>query len=141
MRSALPGTGRRRLIVAESMEEAGSLLDVAEPRLIVVHDDGPEFSYEQLDHMLWANSVRPRPAPVLVVVNGYSAEQATILFQMGVDEYLCEVEHGDRLGPILSTLIAQPSAGAGFPFQVAHTEPIAPGGWSLSAPPAVSSIA
>jgi hypothetical protein len=41
----------------------------------------------------------------MVVVNGYSAEQATVLFQMGVDEYVCAIEHGERLGAILNALI------------------------------------
>jgi len=135
MRSVLHGTGRRRLILAESMEEAGNLLEVAQPRLIVVHDDGPEFSYEQLDRMLWANSVRARPAPVLVVVNGYSAEQATVLFRMGIDEYLCEVEHGDRLGAIISTLIARDSAG--YSPQGVRTE----SGRMLYPSPVITSIA
>lgn len=111
MRPVLHAMGRRRLIVAESMEEAGRLLEVAQPQLIIVHEDGEAFSYEQLDALLWANSVQPRPAPVMVIVNGYSAEQATVLFQMGVDEYVCATEHGDRIGPILNTLIARSPAG------------------------------
>ncbi len=105
MRPVLHAMGRRRLIVAESMGEAGRLLEVAKPHLIVIHEDGDALSYEQLDAMLWVNSVQPRPAPVMVVVNGYSAEQATVLFQMGVEEYVCAIEHGERLGAILNTLI------------------------------------
>jgi hypothetical protein len=105
MRPVLHEMGRRRLIVAESMGEAGRLLEVARPHLIVVHEEGDAFSYEQLDALLWVNSVQPRPAPVMVVVNGYSAEQATVLFQMGVDEYVCAIEHGDRIGAILSSLL------------------------------------
>ncbi|MDR3621938.1 MAG: hypothetical protein P4L85_21480 [Paludisphaera borealis] len=97
--------------MAESMEEAGRLLEVVEPQLIVVHVDGEEFSYEQFDLLLWANSVSQRPAPVLVMVNGYSTEQATILFRMGVEEYLCEAEHGDRLDSIVDGLIARAPAG------------------------------
>jgi hypothetical protein len=137
VRSVLHGTGRRRLIVAESMDEAGGLLDVAEPHLIILHDDEPEFSYEQLDRMLWANSVRSRPAPVLVVVNGYCAEQATVLFRMGIDEYVCEVEHGDRLGPIIASLLPQPAAcGARGAYGGSTSS-----GRMLVAPPAFSSIA
>ena len=47
----------------------------------------------------------------MVVVNGYSAEQATVLFQMGVDEYVCAIEHGDRLGAIVNALIDRPGDG------------------------------
>ena len=107
MRPVLQQMGRRRLIVAESLEEAGRLLEVAKPQVIVVDGDGDAVSYEQLDALLWANSIQPRPAPVMVVVDGYSAEQATTLFQMGVDEYLCTIEHGDRIGSILDVLIAR----------------------------------
>ena len=111
LRPILHEMGRRRLIVAESLGEAGRLLEVAQPHLIMVHEDGDPFSYEQLDELLWANSVQPRPAPVMVVVNGYSAEQATVLFQMGVDEYVCAIEHGDRLGAIVNALIDRPGDG------------------------------
>lgn len=110
MRPVLHAMGRRRLIVADSLAEAARLLEVAQPHLIVVHENGDAFSYEQLDALLWANSVQPRPAPVMVVVNGYSAEQATVLFQMGVDEYICATEHGDRLGAILNALIDRAGA-------------------------------
>jgi DNA-binding NarL/FixJ family response regulator len=105
MRPSLHATGRSRLVVAGSMEEAGRLLDVAEPELIIVHETSDEISYEQLDHLLWANSITPRPAPVMVVVNSYSAEQATTMFQMGVDEYICSTEHGDRMDSILNSLL------------------------------------
>jgi DNA-binding NtrC family response regulator len=140
MRPVLHAMGQRRLIVAESMEEAGRLLEFVEPQLIVVHGDGEEFSYEQLDLLLWANSVRPRPAPVLVMVNGYSAEQATVLFQMGVDEYLCEAEHGDRLGSIVNTMIAWASAGR-VKQEIRHEAAAAASGKPAFRIPVASSLA
>jgi len=111
MRPVLHEMGRRRLIVAESLREAARLLEVAKPHLIIVHEDGAGFSYGELDALLWANSVQPRPAPVMIVANGYSTEQATVLFQMGVDEYVCEIEHADRLGAILNCLLDRPAVG------------------------------
>jgi hypothetical protein len=114
MRPVLHARGRRRLIVADSMNEAGRLLEVARPQLIVVHDD-EAFSYEALDLLLWSNSVLARPAPVMVVADGYSTERAITLFQMGVDEYVCVIEHGDRMSSILSTLTARGPAAVRYP--------------------------
>lgn len=110
MRPIFHSTGRTRLIVAESIKEAGDLLEIAQPQLIVIHDDGDGVSYRALDVLLWSNSVLPRPASVMVVVDGYSAEQATTMFQMGVDEYVCVTEHGDRMGSILKVLTTRSGA-------------------------------
>ncbi len=105
MRPALHTTGQGCLVVADSVEEAERLLAVAAPRMIVVHWNNEGLTYERLTSLLWANSTMPRPAPIVVVADDYSVEQATLLFQMGVDDYLCAAEHGDRMGAILNALV------------------------------------
>lgn len=106
MRPTLHAMGWGRLVVANSVEEASRLLDVAAPHLIVVQDGDEGPSPERLASLLWANSVLESPAVVVVVSDQYDAERATTLFQLGVDEHLALSEHGDRVEMVLTELAA-----------------------------------
>ena len=87
-----------RIVVAASLEEACSLLKTARPRLIVVHLTGESGQYEQFDRLLWATSVVSRPTPVVVIAERYRIDQATMMYRMGVSEYISRTHHLDQLG-------------------------------------------
>jgi hypothetical protein len=99
-----------RLVVSASMKEARSLLGCTNARLIVVDWQDASASGDEIDHLLWANSVLASPAPVLVVAPCYRPEDALSLFQMGVDEYLGMSEHANQLRTILDQMLARPTA-------------------------------
>jgi DNA-binding NarL/FixJ family response regulator len=142
-RSALQDFVKTRFIMTESMEEACELLDAAGSRLILVNWDAENTTFEQMDHLLWANTILARPAAVLVVADGYRPDHALTLFQMGVDEYLSKSDHADRLPAIVSQLLNGTSsweikvdaASAGLPNRVQKTQPI-PAEWITAASPA-----
>lgn len=96
-----------RLVVTGSMEEACDLLSCADARLIVVDWQDATVSSEQMDQLLWANSILAHPARVLVVAESYRWDHALSLFQMGVDEYIGVSEHSDQLRTILDRLLAR----------------------------------
>jgi DNA-binding NarL/FixJ family response regulator len=98
---------RSRLVVTGSMEEACDLLDCTDARLIVVDWQGATVSNEQMDQLLWANSVLAHPARVLVVEESYQRDHALSLFQMGIDDYIGLSEHSDQLRTILNRLLAR----------------------------------
>lgn len=96
-----------RLVVTGSMEEACDLLSCADARLIVVDWQDSTVSSDQMDQLLWANSILAHPATVLVVAESYRTDHALSLFQMGVDEYIGVSEHSDQLRTILDGLLAR----------------------------------
>jgi DNA-binding response OmpR family regulator len=96
-----------RLVVTGSMEEACDLLRQADARLIVVDWQDATVSSEQMDQLLWANSILAHPATVLVVEHSYRGDHASSLFQMGVDDYIGLSEHSDRLRMILARMLAR----------------------------------
>jgi DNA-binding NarL/FixJ family response regulator len=116
----LPGA---RLIVTESMEEACDLLHCAGARLIVIDWQADTVSYEQMDYLLWANTILRQPVPVLVVADGYQSDHALTLFRMGVDEYIGMSQDLYQLPTILSLLLARRPA---RPTRVGETAPEVP---------------
>lgn len=97
--------GGSRMIVAGSMEEACSLLPMAEPRLIVVHWTRHGSHYEELNRLLWATTVLARPVPVLVIADRYHTDQATTLYRMGVTDYISRTHHDDKIGEVLKSYL------------------------------------
>jgi hypothetical protein len=96
-----------RLVATGSMEEACGLLRHADARLIVVDWQDATVSSEQMDQLLWSNSILAHPASVLVVEDSYRGDHASSLFHMGVDDYIGLSEHSDRLRMILARLLAR----------------------------------
>jgi len=96
-----------RLVVTGSMEEACDLLICTYARLIVVDWQDATVSSDQMDQLLWANSILAHPATVLVVEENYRTDHALSLFQMGVDEYIGVSDHSDQLRTILDRLLAR----------------------------------
>jgi hypothetical protein len=94
-----------RMIVAGSIVEACSLLETTRPQLAVIHWAGPSARYEQLDRLLWATTVMPRPTPVVVIAERYRTDQATMLFRMGVGEYISRTHHSGQLGRVFSAYL------------------------------------
>ena len=90
------------MIVAGTIDEACSLLKTARPRLVVVHWARDSGSYEQLDRLLWTTTVQARRIPVLVIAERYRTDQATMMYRMGVSEYISRSHHLDQLGPVFS---------------------------------------
>ena len=96
-----------RLVVTGSMEEACDLIDCTDARLIVVDWQDATVSSDQMDQLLWANSILAHPATVLVVAESYRADRALSLFRMGVDEYIGIADHSDQLRAILDRLLTR----------------------------------
>jgi DNA-binding NtrC family response regulator len=90
------------MIVAGTIDEACSLLNTARPRLVVVHWARDSGKYEQLDRLLWTTTVQARRIPVLVIAERYRTDQATMMYRMGVSEYISRSHHLDQLGPVFS---------------------------------------
>lgn len=97
--------GGSRMIVAATMEEACSLLPMAEPRLIVVHWTRHGRHYEELNRLLWQTSLLARRVPVLIIADRYRIDQATTLYRMGVTDYISRTHHQDQIGPILESYL------------------------------------
>jgi hypothetical protein len=94
-----------RLIVVRTIAEACALLEMARPRIVVVHCTGERARYEQLDQLLWTTTVQARPIPVLVIADRYRTDQATMLFRMGVSEYISRTHHLDQLGQVFAAYL------------------------------------
>jgi DNA-binding NarL/FixJ family response regulator len=102
--------GASRMIVAGTIEEACSLLPMANPRLIVVHWTYHGSHLEELNRLLWATSVLARRVPVLVIADQYRTEQATTLYRMGVTEYVSRTHHVGQFGRILDAYLPKAPA-------------------------------
>ena len=99
----LPGT--TRMIVAGTIDEACSLLPMSHPRLIVVHWSRHGNRLEDLNRLLWANSVLAHQVPVLIIADRYRTDQATTLYRMGISEYMSRTHHTAQFGRILNTYL------------------------------------
>jgi DNA-binding NtrC family response regulator len=95
-------TAGNHMIVASTIDEACSLLKSARPRLVVVHWARDSARYEQLDRLLWTTTVQARRIPVLVIAERYRTDQATMMYRMGVSDYISRSHHLDQLGSVFS---------------------------------------
>jgi DNA-binding NtrC family response regulator len=114
--------GGTRMVLSRSIDDACSLLKSAHPRVVVVHWTGDNGRYEQLDRLLWSTSVQARRAPVVVIAERYRIDQATMMYRMGVSEYISRTHHLDQLVSVLSvylppTVQVRDKASAGEPAQ------------------------
>jgi DNA-binding NtrC family response regulator len=96
---------RVRMIVAGTMNEASALLETNRPQVIIVHWNGDKARYGQLDRLLWTTSVLARRTPVLVVAERYRIDQATLMYRMGVSEYISRTHHLDQFARILDAYL------------------------------------
>ena len=94
-----------RIVVAAVGGRSCPLLKTARPRLIVVHLTGESGRYEQLDRLLWTTSVVSRPTPVVVIAERYRTDQATMMYRMGVSEYISRKHHLDQLADVLGAYL------------------------------------
>jgi DNA-binding response OmpR family regulator len=94
-----------RMIVAGTIDEACSLLKTTRPGLIVVHWTGDSGRYEQLDRLLWTTTVQARRVPVVVIADRYRTYQATMMYRLGVSEYISRTHHLDQVGAVLSAYL------------------------------------
>jgi DNA-binding response OmpR family regulator len=94
-----------RLVVAKTIDDGCSLLETARRRLVVVHWKREGSHYEQLDRLLWATSVQPRRIPIVVMAERYRTEQATMMFRMGVSEYISRTHHVAQIGRVFAAYI------------------------------------
>lgn len=102
MRPALTEAGRWRLVVSGSILEAERLLELAKPEIVVVDWRRDPSGSDDLATLLWKNSIQGRRASVMIVAEDYQVAEAIQLFQLGVDEYVSQVDHRDVLGAVLS---------------------------------------
>ena len=61
--------------------------------------------YEQLDQLLWTTSVLSRKTPVLVIAERYRIDQATMMYRMGVSEYISRTHHLEQLGQVFGAYL------------------------------------
>jgi hypothetical protein len=66
-----------------------------------------------VDLALWARSMSPRPAPLVVIGDRYDPWLAVTLFRMGVTDYLGLDAHPDRLPALVAGLLGLPTRGDG----------------------------
>jgi DNA-binding response OmpR family regulator len=97
--------GKGRMTVARSIDEACSRLETTRPRLIVVHWTHDSSRYEQLDRLLWTTSVKARRTLVLVIAERYRTDQATMMYRMGVSEYVSRTHHLGQLGRVFGAYL------------------------------------
>ncbi|WP_165220338.1 hypothetical protein [Aquisphaera insulae] len=92
-----------RLVIARSLAEGAELIDCTAPDLIAV--DWPRSTdgrrADEMDQLLWSNSILPRPATVLVADEHYDDQTALDLFRGGVDEYISMTEHPNRIASVV----------------------------------------
>jgi hypothetical protein len=101
-----------RMIVSDSALEACSLLQSVSTRLVVAHLQPERLSYEEVDRILWVQSMSPSRIPLLVVAERYLVEQATTLFRMGVIDYVSRSHHLDQIGALLASYLPRFPASA-----------------------------
>jgi DNA-binding NtrC family response regulator len=94
-----------RMIVSGSLNDACSILKSVHPRLIVLHWTGESARYEQLDRLLWTTSVLSRKTPVLVIAERYRIDQATMMYRMGVSEYISRTHHFEQVGRVFDAYL------------------------------------
>lgn len=94
-----------RMIVSGSMTDACAILKSVHPRLVVLHWNGESARYEQLDRLLWTTSVLSRKTPVLVIADRYRIDQATMMYRMGVSEYISRTHHLEQLGRVFEAYL------------------------------------
>ena len=98
-----------RMIVAPTIDEACSLLETTHARLVVMHWTRDQASYDQVDRLLWTSTVTSKHAPIVVIAERYRTDQATMLFRMGVSEYISRTHHLDQLGRVFSSFLPHPT--------------------------------
>ncbi len=86
-----------RMIVSATAGEACSLLQCLRARLVVVHLEPERLGCDEVDHILWVASTLPWRVPLVVVAERFLVEQATMLYRMGVSDYLSRSHHLDQL--------------------------------------------
>jgi DNA-binding NtrC family response regulator len=100
------------MIVARTVDEACSLVKTIRPRVVVVDWKREGSRYEHLDRLLWTTSVLARKVPVLVIADRYRTDQATMMFRMGVAEYISRTHHLEQLGQVLAAYLPPVPAAA-----------------------------
>jgi DNA-binding NtrC family response regulator len=103
-----------RIIVCASADEACSLLQSVQVRLVLVHLEPEYVGYDEVDHILWVLSTLSRRIPLVVVAERYLVEQATTFYHMGVSEYVSRSHHLDQLGALAAAYLPhRPAAPSG----------------------------
>ncbi|QEH34361.1 hypothetical protein OJF2_28980 [Aquisphaera giovannonii] len=110
--SVVRGFTGARLVIARSLEEAGELVDCTLPDMIAIDWSSGDRRWEEMDQLLWSNSILPRQATVLVTDEAYRDDTALELFRAGVDEYLSLLDHPRDLPRILGQWLGRPVAPA-----------------------------
>jgi response regulator of citrate/malate metabolism len=98
-----------RMFLAATVDQACTILKTARPRLIVVDWTCDNRRYGPLDRLLWTTTVQARQIPVVVIAERYRIDQATMMYRMGVSEYVSRTHHLDQLGPVLSAYLPSPA--------------------------------
>jgi PleD family two-component response regulator len=104
-----------RLVVAKTIDDACSLLSTAQPRVIILHWNREGSHYEQLDRLLWSTSVQARRIATVVIAERYRTEQATMMFRMGVSEYISRTHHVAQIGQVFAAYIRPATQSVGAP--------------------------
>jgi DNA-binding NarL/FixJ family response regulator len=112
-----------RIVVAGSVDDACPLLKAARPRVVVVHLTGESARYEQLDRLLWATSVASRRTPIVVIAERYRIDQATMMYRMGVSEYISRKHHLGGLAGVLAAYLRPATIPAGRDDETASAWP------------------
>jgi DNA-binding NtrC family response regulator len=113
-----------RMVVCDNAVEACSLLQSVRVRLVLMHLQPEHLGYDEVDHILWVASMLRRRTHVLVVAERYVVEQATVLYRMGVTDYVSRSHHLDQLGAVVASYLPHlPAAAHGSPEEPQPARP------------------
>ena len=103
VRGACGALGRGILRGVTRCDDALEILSEGSINLVII-DRGDSIDFEAICSIVQMASLGRRKCPVVVLTDSYSEDEATMLFRLGVRDYLDYVSHQATLTPIVAAL-------------------------------------